>query len=202
MKRMKVLIGKRRVMVIATLAILVLAAAALVASSASFTATTANPDNTFTAGVMSLGNSKDALGTHHAIFDTADMTKKMKPGDTATGTVIITNSGDASGKIQLSTSNLSSPVGVNGGQLAGALDVVITNTTTGYTVYSGKINAVPANAWTKAANATWAAGEPNTFTFVVTFPDTGKPSGPTAGDNAFQGTNMSIQFDWEAVSSN
>ena len=38
MKRMKVLIGKRRVMVIATLAILVLAAAALVASSASFTA--------------------------------------------------------------------------------------------------------------------------------------------------------------------
>ena len=50
MKRMKILIGKRRVMVIATLAILVLAAAALVASSASFTATSANPGNVFTAG--------------------------------------------------------------------------------------------------------------------------------------------------------
>ena len=50
MKRMKVLIGKRRVMVIATLAILVLAAAALVASSASFTAQSANPGNVFTAG--------------------------------------------------------------------------------------------------------------------------------------------------------
>ena len=43
MKRMKVLIGKRRVMVIATLAILVLAAAALAASSASFTATVGQP---------------------------------------------------------------------------------------------------------------------------------------------------------------
>ena len=43
MKRMKVLIGKRRVMVIATLAILVLAAAALAASSASFTASRPTP---------------------------------------------------------------------------------------------------------------------------------------------------------------
>ena len=52
MKRMKVLFGQRRVMVLATLAILVLVAAALVASSASFTATSANPGNAFTAGVL------------------------------------------------------------------------------------------------------------------------------------------------------
>ena len=45
MKRMKVLFGNRRMMVLLTLAILVLAATALVASSASFTATSANPDN-------------------------------------------------------------------------------------------------------------------------------------------------------------
>ena len=50
MKRMKVLFGNRRMMVLLTLAILVLAATALVASSASFTATSANPDNVFTAG--------------------------------------------------------------------------------------------------------------------------------------------------------
>ncbi len=43
MKRMKVLIGNRRMMVLLTLAILVLAAAAIIASSASFTATSANP---------------------------------------------------------------------------------------------------------------------------------------------------------------
>ncbi|HTX68730.1 MAG TPA: hypothetical protein VMH50_06245, partial [Thermoleophilia bacterium] len=60
MKRMKVLIGKRRVMVIATLAILVLAAAALVASSASFTATpSANPGNVFTAGSLHILNTKE-----------------------------------------------------------------------------------------------------------------------------------------------
>ena len=52
MKRMKVLFGNRRMMVLLTLAILVLAATALVASSASFTATSANPGNIFTAGTL------------------------------------------------------------------------------------------------------------------------------------------------------
>ena len=63
MKRMKVLIGKRRVMVIATLAILVLAAAALAASSASFTATSANPSNVFSAGHLTMSNRP--AGTAH-----------------------------------------------------------------------------------------------------------------------------------------
>jgi hypothetical protein len=196
MKRMKVLFGNRRMMVLLTLAILVLAATALVASSASFTAASANPNNTFSAGVLKHTNSKDGS----AVFDTATMNKKMKPGDTATGSVVITNNGDATGKFMLSTSALSSPVGANGGHLADTLTVVITNTTAGYTVYSGPINAVPAGAWTKAANATWAVNESNTFSFVVTFPDNGKAGGPTSGDNAYQGATMSINFDWESVS--
>ncbi len=197
MKRMKVLFGQRRMMVLVTLTILVLAAAALAASSASFTATSANPNNTFSAGVMSLGNSKDAAGLHNAILTAADMV----PGDTESGTVTITNLGDASGRVSLGTSSLVSPVGDSGGQLADALDIVITNTTAepDYVVYAGKIDSVPANAWTKAANATWAAGEANDFSFVVTFPDTGLPGSATTGDNAFQGTNMSIQFDWASV---
>ena len=53
MKRFKVLFGNRRMMVLLTLAILVLAATALVASSASFTATSANAGNVFTAGSLS-----------------------------------------------------------------------------------------------------------------------------------------------------
>jgi hypothetical protein len=204
MKRMKVLFGQRRIMVLATLAILVLTAAALIASSASFTATTSNPDNTFTAGVMSLGNSKDVAGVHHAIFDTAVMDNEMKPGDTASGSVTITNGPDVSGKVLLSTSALTSLAGTNGGQLRDALDVVITNTTAepDYVVYAGPIDTVPDDSWTKADNATWAAGEPNTFTFLVTFRDGGAPGSPTTGDNVYQGTDMSIQFDWEAISSN
>ena len=65
MKRMKVLIGKRRMMVVATLAILVLAAAALVASSASFTASSANPGNMFTARqrcIISQRRARHSLG--------------------------------------------------------------------------------------------------------------------------------------------
>ena len=62
MKRMKVLFGNRRMMVLLTLAILVLTATALVASSASFTATSANPDNVFTSGSLSITNDKGTAG--------------------------------------------------------------------------------------------------------------------------------------------
>ena len=54
MKRFKVLFGNRRMMVLITLAVLVLAATALIASSASFTAQSANANNMFTTGSLSL----------------------------------------------------------------------------------------------------------------------------------------------------
>jgi len=196
MKRMKFLFGQRRMQVLLTLAVLLLAASVVIGSGASFTSTSANPLNTFTAGVLKHTNSK--VGS--AVFDTAVMNKKMKPGDAASGSVTIKNDGDVTGKFTLSTSLLSSPVGANGGALADALQIVITNGA--YTVYSGPINTIPALTATKGAgNAAWAVDESNTFNFIVTFKDNGKPSGPTADDNQFQNTNMSIRFDWEAVSS-
>ena len=89
MKRMKVLIGKRRMMVLLTLTVLVLAAAALVASSASFTASSANPGNMFTAGTLTMSNSK----ANTAVVTAA----QMMPGQTTSGGVTVTNTGDVSG---------------------------------------------------------------------------------------------------------
>ncbi len=96
MKRMKVLFGNRRMMVLLTLAILVLAATALVASSASFTATSANPGNTFTAGTAD-DRQQPEHRERHAKRPSSRCPAYMKPGDSAvTGSVTITNAGDAS----------------------------------------------------------------------------------------------------------
>ncbi len=56
MKRMKMMFGQRRIMILATLAILVLAAAALAASSASFTAQLGQPEQRVQHRLLSIGN--------------------------------------------------------------------------------------------------------------------------------------------------
>ena len=94
MKRMKVLFGNRRMMVMLTLAILVLAAAALIASSASFTATSANPNNTFTAGSLYISNEDTGGNSRDGVQVLNLMASGMKPGDVVTGTAVIGNSGE------------------------------------------------------------------------------------------------------------
>ena len=74
---------------------LLLAAAAVVGSGADFTATSANPSNTFASGTLTIGNSKE--GT--AILTASN----MRPGAAATiGTVDIQNTGSLSGVFTLS----------------------------------------------------------------------------------------------------
>ena len=101
MKRMKVLFGNRRMMVLLTLAILVLAATALVASSASFTATSANPGNVFTAGALTISN-KDTAGLSREGTTVLNLTAAaMKPSDTVSGTAVIKNTGSIAGTFKL-----------------------------------------------------------------------------------------------------
>ena len=61
---------------LAALATVLVAVGVTGASGASFTATSANPSNTFTAGTMTMSNSRDNL----AILTASN----MKPGDPAT----------------------------------------------------------------------------------------------------------------------
>ncbi len=103
MKRIKVMIGKRRMMVLLTLTVLVLAAAALVASSASFTASSANPGNVFTAGSLYIGNFRADGTTDNTGQVVASLSVSgMKPGDSTSGTEVIKNTGSLPGTFTLS----------------------------------------------------------------------------------------------------
>src|SRR4051812_22028204 len=84
---------------LASLALGLLAIATAVGSGADFSARTANPSNTFSAGALSMENSKD--GT--AILNAHD----LKPGDTPkTGVVDIENTGSIEGVFKVSRDEL------------------------------------------------------------------------------------------------
>jgi hypothetical protein len=83
---------------LSALAIVLTAVGLTVGSGANFTAHSTNPENTFTAGTLSLGNSEAS-----AILNAPN----LGPGDTATGTVDIQNTGTLAGTVSLSTSRAS-----------------------------------------------------------------------------------------------
>ena len=181
MKRMKVLIGKRRVMVIATLAILVLAAAALVASSASFTAQAANTDNVFTTGSLHLSDNQPATAWLSAAL--------MVPGDKKSGTVTITNTGDVAGKFSLVVAK-KADVGGFGQKLL----LTITDGTTTWqktvdnmlgTINLGTINPGAANA--------------KVYTITAEFPDTGVNASGVGNENGYMGAAVTVDFTWNAI---
>jgi hypothetical protein len=173
-------------MVLATLAILVLAAAALVASSASFTATSANVGNVFTAGQMSLSNSSTLL----------DIDPVM-PDDTwyTVGTVRIGNTGDADGALTMTSSDMTNTPGPNGGNLSDVLRLRVVRQSDGAVVYGpAAINAVGS-----VAMGNIVAGADETYTFAVMFPDSDTLVSGPGNDNAYQASSMSIDFDWEMI---
>ncbi len=176
---------RRRLLLILPIVLVTIAAAAVMASGATFTASSANPNNTFTAGNLSHSNSKDGSAILTA--------SKMKPGDTATGSVTITNDGDLAGTFTLSTSSLAeTAVGTGGGHLADVLQLEIYEGTT--EIYNGSIKSVGT-----IALGTWAAEAAHTYDFTVTFPDGGTPGSNSTGDNIYKKAGMSIQFDWLSV---
>jgi hypothetical protein len=189
MKRMKVMFGKRRVMVLVTLVVLVLAAAALIASSASFTSTSSNNANVFTAGRLTHGNSPSSATLS---------VDRLIPGTVwvPVGSVTLTNTGDVQGHFWLTTSDLQDTPGA--GHSAWLSNVLQLRVMSGATeVYNGPINAV-GSPTAEDAGVILASGAA-TYDFAVMLPDTGNPGGPDLGDNRFQGASMRIDFDWEAI---
>lgn len=172
------------------LVLLLLAVAVAGASLAVFTSSSANPNNTFSAGILSQSNSKD----NAAILNAANMV----PSDTATGQVTITNTGDVAGRFSLSASDLTDTPGPNGGRLSTVLSLRIHDdaAAAGTDVYNGKFNAMPASI----DLGSWPKGQAHTYTFTVTFPEGGQPGSATTGDNAYQGSSTKVTYNWTAVS--
>jgi hypothetical protein len=116
----------------------------------------------------------------------------MRPGDSVTDTVTLGNTGTLDGDLALSTSNFIDTPGGGGGVLSGELDLRIRDVTapgSPVVVYNGKVNAL-----SPVALGTLTAGSSRQYEFRVFFPD----AGPGA-ENAFQGSAVSVQFDWTAV---
>ena len=190
MKRFKVLLGQRRFQVLATMAVLLLAASIVYASGANFTAQTANPSNVFTAGALTMSNSK----TGAALFATSN---KLKPGDMVPGSVVITNTGDLSGAFTLNNANVTQLV-------APALSTLLT-----VKIYDTKLLPLPVGTKTQiygGANGiiigtdpnlslgTFAPGESHQYDFEFTF-----PAGTPTHDNPYQKASMSVEYDWNAT---
>lgn len=181
--------ARRLIMVGGTLvAAMVVASAFLVGSGAVFTSTSANPSNVFTAGTLTHSNSKAG-----AAILTASL---MKPGDVKTGTVTIQNTGDLSGDFGLSMLKTADVAGPNGGRLFNVLKLKIDDGATN--VYDGNLKDFPSSA-TPLALGTYAPNDSHTYTFTVTFPDGGVPGSNSTGDNAYQGSSTTVEFNWTAV---
>ena len=177
MKRVSALWQASPRKVVGALFILMLAAMRAVASGASFTSTTPNVGNVVAAGVMKIDTNKNG----GAILDVHGLV----PGHSDSGTVTLTNSGDAAGVLTLSKNNV-----VNtGAPLSSKVDLVITDTSDGSTVYSGKLGSMGSRP-----AGTIAKGASKTYDFTVTFPEGG------AADNAYQGSTTSVDYAWDAVS--
>jgi hypothetical protein len=97
MSRLALLVKRPR-RTLGALATVLAAAGLTVASGADFTASAANPSNTFSTGTLSMSNS----AKNTAIFSGLN----MRPGENTTGTVDIANTGSLSGSFTLTKSGL------------------------------------------------------------------------------------------------
>jgi spore coat-associated protein N len=160
---------------IAGLATALAAVGIAVGSGATFNSDSANPANTHSSGTFTHTNSKDG-----AAIVTGT---KMIPGDSKTGTVTITNTGNVGGEFTLTETNDSNGFG------AGSLDLEIEDVTgTPSEVYSGDLGGVPSTDLGR-----FAAGEARTYKFTVTL--------DASAGNSDQGKSATADYEWTAVAS-
>ena len=144
-------------------------------SSASFTATTTNPGNSFASATLTASNDKSAASSLVSLTN-------MVPGDTANRTVTITNTGNVgftyTGAISATANTLLWSDTTNG------LQVTVTRGVTG--LYSG-----PLKNMVLAASPTIAVGGTDTLTFDFSL--------PTSAGNTFQTLTQDFTITYTAT---
>jgi hypothetical protein len=172
------------------LLLLMLTAGMAVGSGASFTAQTASPGNMVTAGALTIDNNKKNNGTESAIFNAGN----MKPGDSVTGTVNVTNTGTVAGDFFIAMPAFTDTAGTSTGKLSDKLTLKVEDTTpvVPTVVYNGLIKNFGTAA--RALTTSWAASATRSYKFTVTWP-------AAADDDTYQAAKVSMNFDWSAVQS-
>jgi hypothetical protein len=190
MSRLQVLAAQPR-LALGALVTLLLAAGAVVGSGADFTASSANPSNTFAAGTLTILNEKEGTSVLTA--------SNMRPGDPAqVGTVDIQNTGSLSGAFTLVRGTLTNTD--TGTPLADKLNVIVTDCgvwTDASTLnacgdgddvqkYSGTLSAMGT-----ASLGTFAGGAKHRYKFAVSL--------DSSATNAYQGDGATAEFDFNAA---
>ena len=194
MSRLRVLAANPR-LALGALLTLLLAAAAVVGSGADFTASSANPANTFSSGTLSIVNSKEGTAVLSATG--------LRPTGSAVGTVDIQNTGSLSGAFTLSRT---APVDSDGANPLSAklnmtiVDCGVFNGTAApvcgdgddVTKYSGGTIAQMGTAGHLVSGlGTFAASEKHRYQFTVQLDG--------SATNAYQGDSSSTEFDFNAA---
>ena len=189
MKTLNGMLGatRTRVTVVLALAALVTVFSTLVlpGTLGTFTASTNNLTNSFSAGTRTMADTAGANGVIVAM-------NNMEPGDSNSGTVTITNTGSLPASVVLSQSAVTHTTpGTGTGNLAHELQLTITDQGSGATVYSGPFDGLSATTLAPSSGSQWAAGEAHTYQFTVTL--------PSEADNSYQATTASADFNWTAA---
>jgi len=181
--------------VLASLGTVLVAVGLTAASGADFTAQSANPANTFSAGTLTMSNS----ASNTAILTAAG----MRPGDAATeGTVDIANTGGLTGAFTLTRGTPADSDSAN--PLSGKLNVVVTDcgTYSGSTPpvcgdaddvskYNGTLAQMGTTGHTISALGSFAANVKHRYRFQVALDGT--------ADNNYQGDSSTVAFSWNAA---
>ena len=189
MSRLQLLLSQPQTALGALLTV-ALAATAVIGSGADFTASSANPANTFTAGTLHIVNSKEGV----AVLAATD----LQPGGApAVGTVDLQDDGSLSGDFQLSRSAPSDSDGAN--PLSGKIDLTVVDCGAfagASAPVCGDGDDVQRYAGALAAMGTvalghFAPGAQHRFQFRATLDG-------SAGD-AYQGGATTVRFDFDAA---
>jgi hypothetical protein len=158
------------------------AVAAIAAAAASNDEPAQDPIVTETSGSFSLVNSHEGMPVFTAT--------KIGPGESAKGTVEISNEGSEVLSMTLAQRNLTDTPGPGGGVLSQRLSLKIAAGPS-KAVYEGSLATMPS-----LPLGTLAPGASRQYEFVVTFPDGGPSNAAT--ENTVQGASTSVTYSWTA----
>jgi hypothetical protein len=115
----------------------------------------------------------------------------IKPGDSVTGIITLSNRGDRAGKLMLTVSGVHDTPGLYGGRLSSVLQLRLDDLSTGTAPVQRALATAGSIPLTDLKGH-----QSRTYKVTATFPDTGVPPGPTLGDNAQQGSSVEMALAW------
>jgi hypothetical protein len=128
-----------------------------------------------------------ASATHSPAGDVVLRAGEMKPRDRATGTVTVSNDGEATGAFRLAQTEVLDVPGPAGGRLSTTLRLAVENARDGTPIYRGVLGAMD-----EQPLGYLRPGEERTYRFTVTSP-------AVAADRADAGSRVETTFDLTAA---